>query len=135
MPCILFIYLFPACLQFRNAVFSTARMFLIIMTNRRVAVEAERDGIIGIRRVRVEMGDLYSDSDWLTAQAAMPSTPEQSVLLNGFVEIILPTGHYELLQSETHQALRFSQGLANEPVLTGALSSLMLKDNGVRASG
>src|ERR1035441_7561054 len=93
VACVFVVYLVPPRLQLCSRVFLSFRMVRIVVLNRRVAIEAERHGIVDMRTLFVEMGDFDANSYELPTKTAMTLTPQEHPQFVGFLEIVLPSGH------------------------------------------
>src|SRR2546426_523056 len=68
MPRVLLVHLVPTRPQLRDAEFPAARMTFVVVADRRMTIETERDCIVDVGTVRLEMCDLDPDSGKLATQ-------------------------------------------------------------------
>src|SRR5450759_5742449 len=93
MACVFVVYLVPPRFQFCSRVFVSLGMIRVVVLNRRVAIEAERHGIVDMRTLFIEMGDFDADPHELPTKAAVTLTPQEHPQFVGFLEIVLASGH------------------------------------------
>jgi hypothetical protein len=90
---VLLIHLVASRTEFIRVVSSAAWMGTVVMTDGCMTVEAERDRVVDVRTVRVEMSDFDSDPYRTAAQATMPGAPQQYAQLVLFLGVVLASRH------------------------------------------
>jgi hypothetical protein len=88
VPCVFLVNLIPSRTELRSVVATTPRMRAVVMTDGRVAVKAEWNGIIDVGTTGIKVYNLDSGADCASTQAAMAPTPEQHTYLVLFLEVV-----------------------------------------------
>jgi hypothetical protein len=93
MARVVLIDLIASRLQFRDAVFAAPRMLRVVVSDRCVAVETQRDRVVEVGPLGVEMGHLDPNANGFLAQAAVTRTPQEDLDLVLLSKIGTPSSH------------------------------------------